>query len=142
MAESNQAADDLPRAALAMVTAAFLFAAMGETVKMASAHLSNAMVVFFRNAFGLVALLPWLPRLGARGLRTTAWREHLVRGLAGLAAMYCYFYAIAQIWASPRPSCSTIPCRSSCPSSPAPGWARPCRRGSGASSASASWASC
>lgn len=97
MPESNEADDDLPRAALSMVTSAFLFAAMGETVKVASAHLSNATVVFFRNAFGLVALLPWLPSLGARGLRTAAWREHLVRGLAGLAAMYCYFYAIAQI---------------------------------------------
>jgi drug/metabolite transporter (DMT)-like permease len=97
MAESNQANDNLPRAALSMVTSAFLFAAMGETVKVASEHLSNAMVVFLRNAFGLLALLPWLPRLGARGLRTSAWREHLVRGLAGLAAMYCYFYAIAQI---------------------------------------------
>jgi drug/metabolite transporter (DMT)-like permease len=97
MAESKGTADDLPRAALSMVTSAFLFAAMGETVKVASEHLSNAMVVFLRNAFGLLALLPWLPRLGARGLRTSAWREHLVRGLAGLAAMYCYFYAIAQI---------------------------------------------
>jgi drug/metabolite transporter (DMT)-like permease len=97
MAESNQARDDLPRAALSMVTSALLFAAMGETVKIASAHLSNAMVVFFRNAIGLVVLLPWLPSLGPQGLRTAAWREHLVRGLAGLAAMYCYFYAIGRI---------------------------------------------
>jgi drug/metabolite transporter (DMT)-like permease len=89
--------DDLPRAALLMVTSAFLFAAMGEAVKMASAQLSNAMVVFFRNAFGLVALLPWVLRLGAKGLRTAAWPEHLVRGLAGLASMYCYFYAIARL---------------------------------------------
>jgi drug/metabolite transporter (DMT)-like permease len=89
--------DDLPRAALLMVTSAFLFAAMGEAVKIASAQLSNAMVVFFRNAFGLLALLPWVLRLGAKGLRTAAWPEHLVRGLAGLAAMYCYFYAIARL---------------------------------------------
>jgi drug/metabolite transporter (DMT)-like permease len=80
-----------------MVASALLFAAMGEAVRMASAQLSNAMVVFFRNAFGLVALLPWLVRLGPEGLRTRAWPEHLVRGLAGLASMYCYFYAIARI---------------------------------------------
>ena len=89
--------DDLPRGALLMVLSAFLFAAMGEAVRMASLHLSNAMVVFFRNALGLLALLPWLVRLGARGLRTHAGPEHLVRGLAGLASMYCYFYAIARI---------------------------------------------
>src|SRR6185503_18600603 len=97
MAEPDAVADDLPRGALLMVASAFLFAAMGEAVKMASAHLSNSMVVFFRNAFGLLALSPWLVRLGVKGLRTVAWREHLVRGLAGLASMYCYFYAIARL---------------------------------------------
>ena len=97
MSEPHAVADDLPRGALLMVASALLFAAMGEAVRMASAQLSNAMVVFFRNAFGLVALLPWLVRLGPRGLRTRAWPEHLVRGLAGLASMYCYFYAIARI---------------------------------------------
>jgi drug/metabolite transporter (DMT)-like permease len=94
---NRHSGDDLPRAALWMVTSALLFAAMGEAVKVASAHLPNAMVVFFRNAFGLAVLLPWLPSLGTQGLRTAAWREHLVRALAGLAAMYCYFYAIGRI---------------------------------------------
>jgi drug/metabolite transporter (DMT)-like permease len=93
----NPVTDDLPRGAFLMVTSALLFAAMGEAVRMASAQLSNAMVVFFRNAFGLLALSPWLVSLGPKGLRTRAWPEHLVRGLAGLASMYCYFYAIAQI---------------------------------------------
>ena len=97
MDERSAPPDDLPRGALLMVLSAFLFAAMGEAVRMASAHLSNAMVVFFRNALGLLALLPWLVRLGLRGLRTRAPAEHLVRGLAGLASMYCYFYAIARI---------------------------------------------
>lgn len=97
MDETTPPRDDLPRGALLMVLSAFLFAAMGEAVRMASAHLSNAMVVFFRNAFGLLALVPWLVRLGPKGLSTRAWPEHLVRGLAGLASMYCYFYAIARI---------------------------------------------
>ena len=97
MKDPKRGEDDLPRGALLMVTSALLFAAMGEAVKMASAHLSNTMVVFFRNALGLVALAPWLLTLGAKGLRTTAWREHFVRGLAGLASMYCYFYAIAEL---------------------------------------------
>jgi len=97
MKEPNPASDDLPAGAALMVTSALLFAAMGVTVKVASTKLPNAMVVFFRNAFGLVALLPWILRLGARGLATTSWREHLVRSLAGLGAMYCFFYAIAHL---------------------------------------------
>jgi drug/metabolite transporter (DMT)-like permease len=97
MEQMTPAADDLPRGALLMVLSAFLFAAMGEAVRTASSQLQNALVVFFRNAFGLLALLPWLVRLGPKGLLTRTWREHLVRGLAGLASMYCYFYAIARI---------------------------------------------
>jgi drug/metabolite transporter (DMT)-like permease len=80
-----------------MVGAALLFAAMGAAVKAAAGTLPNASVVFFRNAFGLLFLLPWLAGLGAHGLRTDHPREHLVRGVAGLLAMYCFFYAIAHM---------------------------------------------
>jgi drug/metabolite transporter (DMT)-like permease len=80
-----------------MVGSALLFAAMGAAVKIASASLPNAMLVFARSSLGLVALLPWLVRLGPRNLATRHFREHLVRGLAGVGAMYCFFYAIAHL---------------------------------------------
>lgn len=80
-----------------MVASALLFAAMSVAVKLASRNLPNTTIVFFRNALGLLALLPWLWPSGAAGLRTTHLRQHLVRGLAGLAAMYCFFYAIAHM---------------------------------------------
>jgi drug/metabolite transporter (DMT)-like permease len=89
--------DDLRLAAGFMVTSAFLFAFMGLAVKLASAHLPNAMVVFFRNALSLVALLPWALRQDRGALRTRHLKEHLVRGLAGLMAMYCFFYALAHL---------------------------------------------
>jgi drug/metabolite transporter (DMT)-like permease len=80
-----------------MTASAFLFAAMGVAVKMASRVLPNPMVVFIRSAMGLALLTPWAVRVGARGLRTSAFPEHVVRGLAGLGAMYCFFYAIAHM---------------------------------------------
>ncbi len=89
--------DDLPRAALAMVGASLFFAGMGMAVKVASGELPNTSVVFFRNAIGLVALLPWLRGLGASGLRTAHLGEHLLRGLAGLGSMYCFFLALARL---------------------------------------------
>jgi drug/metabolite transporter (DMT)-like permease len=89
--------DDLRRAAAFMVTSAFLFAVMGLLVKLASAYLPNAMVVFFRNALSLVALLPWALRQERGALTTHHLKEHLVRGLAGLMAMYCFFYALAHL---------------------------------------------
>lgn len=88
---------DLPRAAALMVASALLFAGMSVAVKLLALTLSNATVVFFRNLMGLVALLPFLVRLGRGGLATRHLKQHLVRGLAGLAAMYCFFFAIARL---------------------------------------------
>src|SRR5215510_3674497 len=87
----------LRRGALLMLVSAFFFAAMGLAVKLASRSLSNSAVVFFRNAVGLITLLPWLGRLGVRNLATRDVRGHLVRSLAGLASMYCFFYAIGHM---------------------------------------------
>ena len=53
--------------------------------------------MFFRSAVGLVVLLPWVARLGWRGLGTVHFKEHVIRSLAGLGAMYCFFYAIAHM---------------------------------------------
>ena len=90
--------ESLERGALAMVLSAAFFAGMGLAVKLASRSLPNASVVLARNAFGLLALLPWAAaRLGWRGLATRKLPEHLIRSLAGLAAMYCFFYAIAHM---------------------------------------------
>ncbi|MFI5184503.1 MAG: DMT family transporter [Vicinamibacteria bacterium] len=89
--------ESLRRGALLMVASAFFFAVMGIGVKAASRDLPNTVVVFFRNAVGFAALLPLLPRLGRGGLATAHVGEHLVRSLAGLAAMYCFFFAIGHM---------------------------------------------
>jgi drug/metabolite transporter (DMT)-like permease len=88
---------DLRRAAALMLVSAFLFAGMGSTVKVAAAQLPNAQVVFLRNAMGLLALMPWLLRSGADAWRTTKRRDHLIRGIAGVSAMYCFFFAIRHL---------------------------------------------
>ena len=89
--------DNLPRGAAFMLTAALLFAATGAIIKYVSATLSNEMVVFFRNLFGLAVLAPWILRHGPRYYATRHLRFHLVRAMAGLAAMYCYFYALSRL---------------------------------------------
>jgi drug/metabolite transporter (DMT)-like permease len=89
--------ESLRRGAFLMILSAGFFAGMGLAVKLASRSLPNSMIVFGRSAFGLLALLPWAARLGRAGFRTTKLPEHLVRSLAGLAAMYCFFYAIAHM---------------------------------------------
>ena len=85
------------RFALYAVTAELFFASMGAAIKLAASELPNEVVVFFRSAFGLLFLLPWLLRRGGPSLATRHLRWHVTRGLAGLAAMYCFFYALARI---------------------------------------------
>lgn len=85
------------RGALYVVLAEACFVAMSALVKSATTTLPNEVVVFFRNLFGLIALLPLLPRLGWTGLGTTQTGLHLLRALAGLFAMYCFFYSLAHL---------------------------------------------
>ncbi|MFN7962847.1 MAG: DMT family transporter [Thermoanaerobaculia bacterium] len=80
-----------------MVGSALLFAAMSAAVKAAAHELPNAMVVFLRNALSLALLAPWVISRGRSALVTRHLREHLVRGLFGLAAMYCFFFSIAHL---------------------------------------------
>jgi len=89
--------DDLKRGAISMIGAGLLFAGVGACVRVLSESLPNEMVVFFRSFLGLVALLPLVWHRGFANLKTRHFRGHLMRGLAGVAAMYCYFYAVAAL---------------------------------------------
>jgi len=88
---------DLRLGALYMVASALLFASMAASVRVAARELPNAPIVFFRHFIMLVLLLPWLWREGRHALDTDDFRGHLVRGLAGVSAVACYFYAIARL---------------------------------------------
>lgn len=88
--------DNPVRGALLVSGAALMFASMGGLIRLASVHLPNEQVVFFRNLFGLLVLLPVVWQRGGRiDLRTAHPGLHLVRSLFGLAAMYCFFYALS-----------------------------------------------
>lgn len=86
-----------PSAALLILGSSMLFASMGALIKLVAPDLGNVMVVFFRNAFGLVALLPWIWRARGRGLRSRHLHLHLIRDGTGFAAMVCFFYAIPRL---------------------------------------------
>jgi drug/metabolite transporter (DMT)-like permease len=62
-------------------------------------HLTHSLdplqVVFFRNAFGLLAMLPWLLRHGPAVLRTERLGLHALRAAIGIVAMVCWFTTLA-----------------------------------------------
>ncbi|EKE82794.1 DMT family transporter [Idiomarina xiamenensis] len=73
------------------------FASVSALVKWLSDDVNFAQLVFFRNLFALLVLLPFLLRKGVGNLRTRKWHLHLLRGSVGMVAMYLFFYAIANI---------------------------------------------
>lgn len=88
---------DLRRGATHALISATAFSAMGACIKQASADTPNEIVVFVRCAVSLAILLPWLTRRGGVGIRTQRLGGHLLRSGFGIASMYAFFYAIAQL---------------------------------------------
>ena len=83
--------------ALLIVGAELMFALLGASIRQVSADLNNGMVVFARNLIGLLLLSVLATHPKHRELRTGVPHLHLLRGLAGLGAMYCFYYAIAHM---------------------------------------------
>ncbi len=84
--------------ALYILGSALMFATLGALIRQASTCLPNEMIVFFRNLFALLFVVPlFLARHSPDQLRTTVPGLHLLRSAAGLGAMYCYFYALAHM---------------------------------------------
>ncbi|MBX9756232.1 MAG: EamA/RhaT family transporter, partial [Pseudomonadaceae bacterium] len=78
-----------------LALSALLFSLMGVGIREVSLSVNNESVVFFRNLVGVVFFLPLILLKGFAPLRTQRLPGHLWRTGYGLAAMYCFFYAIA-----------------------------------------------
>jgi len=65
----------------------------GMVIKQISADLPTEVIVFFRNAMGLVLLVPWFLKHGIKGVQTQLLRYHFMRAAVGVTAMSCLYYA-------------------------------------------------
>jgi drug/metabolite transporter (DMT)-like permease len=83
--------------ALLLALSALLFSLMGVGIREVSSGVNNESVVFFRNLVGVLFFLPLVLLKGTRPLKTGRLKSHLWRTTYGLAAMYCFFYAIAHL---------------------------------------------
>ncbi|MBC8211477.1 MAG: DMT family transporter [Gammaproteobacteria bacterium] len=88
---------DLVKGAAFILLSELFFVLMGTQVREVSTQLSNEMIVFFRNLIGLQIIVPLVMRNGWSSLKSSTPQLHLLRGLAGVSAMYCFFYAIANL---------------------------------------------
>jgi drug/metabolite transporter (DMT)-like permease len=83
--------------ALLIVASELMFASMAATIKIASVALPIEVIVFFRNLIVIILLLPWVFYYGFSLLSTEKLYLHFIRALAGLGAMYCFFYTVANM---------------------------------------------
>ena len=98
MSEPVTRQNQILRGAVLLAISALFFALMGVCIREATTHaVNNSMVVFFRNAVGVLFFLPMAMTKGLATLRTTCPGLHLKRAGCGLVAMYCYFYALAHL---------------------------------------------
>ena len=85
------------QAALLMLGSTLFFGAMAVTIRLASESLSTYQIAFFRNFFGLLALLPFLRHSWPGVLRTRQLPRYLLRSAIGVVSMLCGFWAIGHL---------------------------------------------
>lgn len=86
------------RGAAHMLAGVLLFSVMDAAVKWLVADYPVHQIVFFRTIFALGPCLYFIRRAGGFAtLRTRRPLVHATRGVIGLAAMGCYFYAFAEM---------------------------------------------
>ncbi|HPR56200.1 MAG TPA: DMT family transporter [Deltaproteobacteria bacterium] len=91
-------ADEPVKGALCILGASLMFALIGALVRAASTTLPNEVVVFFRNVLVLVFLMPiFAARRSLPVVTSGKMHLHVLRALAGLVSMYCYFYSLAHM---------------------------------------------
>ncbi|HVR82110.1 MAG TPA: DMT family transporter [Luteimonas sp.] len=85
------------RAAGLMLASTMFFGLMAVTIRLVSASLPTFEIAFFRNFFGLLALLPLLYRSGPAVLRTRQLPRYLLRSAIGIGSMLAGFWAIGHL---------------------------------------------
>jgi drug/metabolite transporter (DMT)-like permease len=83
-------------AAALMLASTTFFGLMAVTIRIASASLPTFEIAFFRNSFGLLALLPVL-WLGGASLHTRQLPRYLLRSAIGIGSMLCGYWAIGHL---------------------------------------------
>jgi drug/metabolite transporter (DMT)-like permease len=91
---------DLPgpaRAGLWMTISAMCYAVSGTIIRHLAGDLPTFEIVFVRNLFGLVFMMPWLARVGAGALRTHRIGMHTLRGFSSAVNVSFQVAALAYI---------------------------------------------
>lgn len=84
-------------AVLLVLAAALIFAVGNALIRHVTGELHAFEVVFFRNLFSLLCMLPWVVATRFRTLRTDRLGLYTTRSLTSLVAMTTWFYGVAHM---------------------------------------------
>jgi len=88
---------DSSKALILMVMSTIVLASMHGMVRHLGGDLHPFVIAFYRNLFGLIAVLPLVYRIGVSGLRTSRTLLNLLRSVTGIIAMLTWFYGLATV---------------------------------------------
>lgn len=80
-----------------MLASTLCFGVMAIAIRLASQTLNTLEIAFFRNLFGLLAVLPLVMRVDPASLRTTQLSRYFVRCVIGIFSMLAGFWAIGHL---------------------------------------------
>lgn len=83
--------------AIYLLIGEFFLAVMVALIKQIANDVPQTDIVFFRNLFGLLALIPVIYHHRITSLKTQRFGIHAFRACIGLSGMYLYFYVIGQM---------------------------------------------
>jgi drug/metabolite transporter (DMT)-like permease len=87
----------LIQGALLILLGEALLAVMSALIKHLSQELPTELIVFYRNLFGLLLLLPIIFKSGFSQLKTQQLPMHILRASLGLTAMYGFFFVLGNM---------------------------------------------
>lgn len=96
-ASTNSFSTPFLRAAGLMLASTACFGLMAILIRFVSRGFATSEIAFFRNLFGLLALLPLLWRGAPAVFRTRQLPRYFVRSAIGIGSMLCGFWAIGHL---------------------------------------------
>ena len=90
-------ASPMLQGALLLTLGEAMLVLMAASIKHVAPETGTLMVVFLRNFFGLMVLLPFVARHGRSLFHSSRPGTMAIRALSGLASMYLFFYVIAHL---------------------------------------------
>lgn len=85
------------RGAILAITASAFFAVMIGCIRALAEDLPPLQIVFFRNLFSFICMLPWLAMAGLSVMRTQHHRLYLGRSMVGFVSMCLWFTGVAYL---------------------------------------------